>query len=126
VKRHLKPRRGRRKRRYLGLSERLALHEPLDLVVEAAMGVGYLAADGTLYLGTRRRVQELIVVLVLVSDEIEGEIFAAGVHSHEGAEGEDDIVDVEHPSGRVLIPSGSCRRECVVHLAPAAVEHKRI
>jgi hypothetical protein len=124
VKRHLKPRRGRRKRRYLGLSERLALHEPLDLIVEAAMGVGYLAADGTLYLGTRRPGQELIVVLV--SGEIEGEIFAAGVHSHEGAEGEDDIVDVEHPSGRVLIPSGSCRRECVVHLAPAAVEHKRI
>lgn len=90
------------------------------------MGVGCLAADGTLYLGTRRPGQELIVVLVLVSGEIEGEIFAAGVRSHEGAEGEDDVVVVEHPSGRVLIPSCRCCRECVVHLAPAAVELKQI
>jgi hypothetical protein len=53
VKRHLEPRRERRSRRYLGLSERLALHEPLDLVVEAAMGAAHLAADGTLDLGAR-------------------------------------------------------------------------
>ncbi|CAD6253387.1 unnamed protein product [Miscanthus lutarioriparius] len=64
------------------------------------MGAGHLAADGTLHLGSRRPGQELIVVLVLVSGEIEGEIFAPGVRSHEGAEGEDDVVDVEHPSGQ--------------------------
>lgn len=28
--------------RYLGLGERLALHEPLDLLVEAAMGAAHL------------------------------------------------------------------------------------
>jgi hypothetical protein len=32
--------------RYLGLRERLALHEPLDLVVEAAMGAAHLLRRG--------------------------------------------------------------------------------
>jgi len=48
--------------------------------------------------------QELIVILV--SGKIKGEIFALGVCSHEEAEEEDDLVDVKHPSGRALIPSG--------------------
>ena len=67
--------------------------------------------------------QELIVILI--SGKIKGEIFALGVCSHEGAEEEDDLVDVKHPSGRALIPSGPYHHECVVHLAAAAVEHKR-
>jgi hypothetical protein len=66
--------------------------------------------------------QELIVILV--SGEIKGEIFAPGVCSHEGVE-EDDFVDVKHPSGCALILSGPYHHECIVHLAAAAVEHKR-
>jgi hypothetical protein len=53
--RSLETRRGRRRRRYLRLSERLALHEPLDLVVETAMRAAHLAADETLDLGARAR-----------------------------------------------------------------------
>jgi hypothetical protein len=41
-----------------------------------------------------------VVVLVLVS----------GVLGLEGAEGEIDVVDIEHPGGRILVPSGRCHR----------------
>ncbi|KAB8105579.1 hypothetical protein EE612_039537 [Oryza sativa] len=40
----------------------------------------------------------VVVVVVVVSGELEGEVLAAGVGCLERAEGEDDVVDVEHPS----------------------------
>ena len=62
----------------------------------------------------------------MVSDLKRQELIIVLVSGFKGAEGEDDIMDVEHLGGHVLVPSVRCHHECVMHLVLAAVEHERI